>query len=112
MPEEKTERKSTIKFGIARTLNTAKYESIVITHEVNEEITWKTIEERQSKVKNWETVFVNEYKESHDRILQELGLSHKKAYFVRTEEKIDNRLEPGEKNEFDCLNLDSLDTAG
>jgi hypothetical protein len=96
-PVDKVERTSRIKFGISRTLNTAKYENVVILHEVEEDITWKTVDERQSKLKNWETVFVKEYKDSHDRILQELGLTHKKAYFVRAEEKIDNRLELGEK---------------
>lgn len=111
VPDEgNTVRSSNIRIGISRTLNTAKYESIVINYEINENISWSNYNQRLSKLQNWETVFLNEFKEAHDRILKELNLSHKKAYFVHAEEKVDQRIEPGEKHELDELaDLDVLD---
>lgn len=105
-------RTSRIIKGIKRTLNTAAYESIVIEDAIEEEITWKTPEERMRKIQNWETVFLDEFKKSHDRILEELGLSHKKAYFKKVSPETVNRYVPSSgdspKNnldDFDVLNI-------
>lgn len=103
-------RQSKVRFGISRTLNTAKYESIVINYEIEENLTWNDPAERRKKLANWEGVFIREYKETHDRILKECDLSHKSAYFVRAEEKVDQRVEPGQKHELDSL--DTLDILG
>jgi len=103
-------RKSIIRKGIQRTLSTAKYESIVIHDEIEEEIEWSSLEERQKKIKNWETILVQNFKQSQDRILDELGLSQKKAFFKNHLEEKDNRPEPGSTHELDIL--DSLDTVG
>ncbi len=97
-------RRGRIQRQIQRTLNTAKFESIVITVGFDEEIEWSTLEERDRKVKNWETVLLKDFKESHDRILDELNLSHKKAYFKNNLENKDYRADPEE------LNLDQLDS--
>ena len=105
------ERKSRIKMGIQRTLSTAKFESIVIHYEIDEEITWSNTPEgkklRAKKVDNWRTIATQEFQQIHDRVLEELKLSHKRAYFVNHLEK-DNRPDPNEPNEFD--NLDELDS--
>lgn len=106
--EEKEPRKGRIQLGIQRTLSTAKYESIVVHYTVDEEITWTSLAERQKKVKNWETVLIQEFQSAHDRILEELKLSHKKAYFVNHLDEKDHRPEPGEAGDFD--ELDGLDT--
>lgn len=74
-------RKGRAVFGISRTLKTAQYESIVIYHDIDEEIVWDTPEERSKKVHNWGTVLIQEFQAIHDRILEECNLSHKKAYF-------------------------------
>jgi len=109
-PQEKNAegetRKSKIRLGIERTLTTARYESIKIIDQIEEEITWNTVEERQKKKQNWETVLLQSFKKSHDRILEELNLSHKKAYFVNHVEEKDCRPEPGSTHELD--ELDSL----
>jgi anthranilate/para-aminobenzoate synthase component II len=94
-------RKSRIHKGIARTLNTAKYESIVIEDHIDEEIEWSTLEERDKKINNWETILITRYKQFHDRVMNELGLEHKVAYFKESEP--DYRNEPGTANELDDL---------
>lgn len=100
-------RKGRIRMGVQRTLSTAKFESIVIHYEIDEEISWSSLAERQKKVKNWETVLLQEFQSSHDRILEELKLSHKKAYFVNHLDNKDYRPEPGKPGDFD--DLDELD---
>jgi hypothetical protein len=77
----KTPRKSTISVGLKRTLSTAQFETLVIEMSTEEAIEWQNIEEWQTKFRNWQTIFVNEFKQAHDRILDELQLTHKKAYF-------------------------------
>ena len=104
----KNARKGRIKLGLQRTLSTEKYQSIVIHYELDEEIEWTSPSEREKKVMNWETILTREFKQIHDRVLGELDLSHKKAYFVDHLEK-DSRPEPGEG--LDVLDdLDSLDS--
>ncbi len=101
-------RKSRIRKGIQRTLSTAKYESIVIHDEIDEEIEWTTLEERDKKIKNWTTIHIKNFKQTHDRVLEDLKLSHKRAYFKNNLEDKDNRPEPGSELD-DLENLDTLD---
>lgn len=98
-------RKSKIRKSIQRTLSTAKYESIVIHDEIEEEIEWQTLEERQAKITNWDTVLLQSFKKTHDRVLEELALAHKKAYFKNALEEKDHRLEPGSTHELDGLDV-------
>ena len=105
-PSNKPRRKGRIQMGLQRTLSTEKYQSIVIHYDIDEEIDWQTLSEREKKVMNWETVMSREFKQIHDRVLDELNLSHKKAYFVDHTEK-DDRPEPG-KGLDDLDNLDTL----
>ena len=101
------ERESVITMGVSRTLSTAKFESIVIHQTIEEKITWKDLKERDKKRKNFETIFLQQYKESHDRILDELNLSHKKAYFVNHLDEKDNRPDPHADD--DMVDIDKLD---
>lgn len=84
-PEKTTEdlpvRKTRIRKGLQRTLNTEKYQTLVIQDEIEEEFEWRTLEEREKKIRNWETILLKNFKIFHDRALEELGLEHKKAYF-------------------------------
>ncbi len=110
-------RKSVIRKSIQRTLSTAKFEGIVIHDEIEETIEWTTLEERQRKIKNWETLLLTTFKKSHDNILGELGLSHKKAYGVDyldkdTRPEVTDRVAtPGDnQSERQGYELDGLDT--
>ena len=106
--EEPKVRKSRIRKGIQRTLSTAKYEGLVIHDEIDEEIEWTTLEEREKKIKNWTTLLIKGFKQTHDRVLNELQLCQKRAYFKNYLEEQDNRPEPG--SELD--DLENLDTLG
>jgi len=101
----KSHRKGRLQIGLQRTLSTEKYQSLVINYHIDEEIEWQTLSEREKKVMNWQTVLTREFQQIHDRVLDELKLSHKKAYFVDNLDK-DDRPEPGQGLD----NLDNLDT--
>jgi hypothetical protein len=100
MPEQK--RQSKIRKMIQRTISTAKFEGIVIADEIEETIEWSTLEERQEKIKNWEAILIDEFRQSHDHILEELGLSQKKAYFKNNLDK-DYRPDPSTFKELDSV---------
>lgn len=104
----KTSRKGRIRLGLQRTLSTEKFQSIVVHYELDEEIEWLTPSEREKKVMNWETILTREFKQIHDRVLDELKLSHKKAYFVDHLDK-DTRPDSGEGLS-QLEDLDSLDS--
>jgi len=105
--KEKQVRVSVIRKTISRTLTTAKYESIKIEDSIEEIVEWKDLEERDRKIKNWETIMLQNYKQSHDRIFEELQLSHKKAYFVN---HLDDRPDPHADGDVNADFLDKLDS--
>lgn len=112
--EGKKIRKSKISRGLKRTLKTAEYESLVIEVGFEEEIEWTTPSERQKKVDNWNTLLINDFKKSSDRILQELGITHKKAYFKNPTPETVERYKEQAKEDFSSrgLDLDDLDSLG
>ena len=116
MPDEaKKTRKSKIIRGIKRTLSTAQYETLVIEIGFEEEIEWSTPSERQKKIDNWNTLLIKDFKQSSDRILQELGITHKKAYFKNPSQETMQKYKVQAKEDalsrgLDLDDLDSLDT--
>jgi hypothetical protein len=104
-PNQKPSRKGRIQMGIHRTLSTERFQTIVIHYEIDEEIEWQTLTERENKVMNWQTVLTREFKDIHDRVLEELKLIHKKAYFKDMTEK--NQAESYDMGSI--TNLDELD---
>jgi hypothetical protein len=97
-------KKGRVQMGLQRTLSTEKYQSLVMHYDIDEEIEWRTLEEREQKVMNWQRVVVNEFKKILDNSLEELKLSHKRAYFVDHTDK-DLRPDPSD-------GIDSLDDLG
>lgn len=79
--EQMPVRKSKVSKTIQRLLSTAKFENITITESIEEEIEWRTLEERDKKINNWNTIIINQYKDTEEAVLSELGLEIKKAYF-------------------------------
>lgn len=113
--EDKPIRKSVIKKQIRRTLSTAQYETLVIEDGFEEVIEWRTVAERDSKLDAWDTILLQRFKKTHDRILEELGLSHKKAYFKNPSEETKARYQSHKKlsektDSVRGLDLDDLDT--
>lgn len=102
----KPSRKGRLNIGLERKIPTERYGNLVIHHYIDEEIEWQTLPERHKKVANWYTVLTSEFKELHDSVLKELGLSQKRAYF----ESSNQGPQPGATTEVDNLDdLDSLD---
>jgi len=87
MSDENTVRTSIVTKRIARKLNTAQYETLEISEEWQETIEWTDYEERARKLQNWERLQLDWYKETHDRVLDALGLGHKKAFAVEPNNK-------------------------
>jgi hypothetical protein len=113
--ETKKTRRSQLQRSIKRTIKTAEYESLVIEVGIEEEIEWSTLSERQEKIDNWTTLLLQDFKQSADRIVSDLGFTHKKAYFhnpsEETKEKFKAVAEAQERG-LDLDDLDSLDTLG
>ena len=112
---------SVIKKQIKRTIKTGEFESLVIEDGFEEIIEWKTLAERDKKLDHWDTILLQRFKKSHDRILDELGFEHKKAYFKNMSEETRKRLHPKieaaeavktAKAKGRTLDLDDLDTVG
>jgi hypothetical protein len=105
-PSELPVRKTRIRKGLQRTLNTEKYQTLVIINEIEEIISWRTLDERAKKIKNWETLLLKDFKEFHDRALGELKLEHKQAYFK------DSPMTCGTPTANSVNDLDSMDSLG
>lgn len=75
-----TTRSGRVQMFIHRTIQTEKYQSLVMGVHVDEQIQWTTLEDWFQKQKNWETVLIRRYKEMHDNVLEELGHSEKRAF--------------------------------
>lgn len=107
-------RTSVLKKSIRRTVNTGQYETLVIEDGFEEIIEWATLEERQRKVDNWDRILVERYKVSHDKILDELGFSAKKAYFKNftgeTVQKFKDIQENNSAAKSSKPNVDTMDT--
>ncbi len=109
-------RTSVIRKSIKRTLKTAQFETIVIEDSIEETITWRTLEDRQTKVDNWNTIQLMQFKQFHDMALEELGLSEKKAYFGKVASDSADRYKQqtvSAQSKKDKLeDLDALDSLG
>ena len=103
-------RKSVIHRGIKRTLSTAQYETLVIEIGFEEEIEWATLKDRQSKIDNWTTLLLQDFKQASDRILSELGITHKKAYFKNPSEETQAKYQKQAQAQASVEDLDDLDS--
>lgn len=105
-------RKSLVNRAIKRTIQTAQYESLVIEVGIEEEIEWTTLSERQKKIDNWTTLLLQDFKQSSDRIITDLGFTHKKAYFNNPSEETKEKFKSIADAQERGLDLDDLDTLG
>lgn len=82
--------KTIISREIRRTIQTAPYESLVITEQLEEEIQWKTESEFNEKSQALRVKLIEQFKLTHDHELSELGfekLAKYKKKFGSTEYK-------------------------
>lgn len=99
-----TVRTGHVKMGIVRTIQTEKYQSLVMHCHIEEEIEWSTLDDWFQKQQNWESILIRRYKEMHDNILKELNFSEKRAYFNDgLENKVNTEKGLAELDELDDL---------
>ncbi len=73
-------RTGRVQMGIQRTIQTEKFQSLVMSINIDEQVQWETLDEWFQKQRNWESILIRRYKEMHDGILGELGHSEKRAF--------------------------------
>ena len=102
MPTPK-KRKSVIRKRLTRNLNTARFEQLEVSVEVEEEVEWATLRERDEKVANWSKVLLRDFTQTINEACGVLGVQHKAAcvYDPRTDKG--NGLEDGEEHELDMV---------
>jgi len=102
--EKTVERVSRIKKTIKRTVLTAAFENVIIENSIEEDITWTTFEERKEKVDNWTDVLIDDFRDTYEEIMSELGLTEKNAY-----SKIKSNASPDGKPDTTLDGIDDYD---
>lgn len=74
------QRKTVVKIGITRLLNTAQYENVQVSLEMTDEITWTSNEERSRKTDNLVTLLNQKYIDTQQKVLSDLGCEEKRAW--------------------------------
>jgi hypothetical protein len=83
--KENTERTTSVRVGITRTLNTAQYENLQISLHTEDEIKWSDIETRKKKIDGLTKLLTDKFAATQSTILSELGVSEKAAWFKKTD---------------------------
>jgi len=78
--EPKPPRQSVITKGITRTIQTAKYFSLVIQHTAQDTIEWHDLEERERKQQSLTQLVINNFATTHDSVLQHFGLGEEHVF--------------------------------
>jgi len=68
-------KKSIIKKAIHRKINTADYESLDINVEIEEEIEWKTIEERMKKTEKISQILLQDWTSTYNEVVKKIGVN-------------------------------------
>jgi hypothetical protein len=71
--------KSKIKKSIFRKISTAKYETIDINLEIEEEIEWKDMKERMAKTEKISQILILDFINTYDKVIGELKIDRKIA---------------------------------
>ena len=101
--EEPVVRQTVVTRNISRTLQTAKYFSLVITGGAQDTIEWSTLKERQEKMDNLTTLAIEDFRKEHDRVLNELQLAEVHAFAK------DAVKEANESKSIEDLGIDDFD---
>ena len=82
--EEK--RKTKIRKEIARNVQTKQFESLRVSIEVEEEIEWSTLAEKEAKHQKVTEIAIKDFQQTFDAVMDELKLTYKPA-ILATQEK-------------------------
>lgn len=66
--------KSKITKGINRKIQTKTFEQVDIICQIEEEISWETIEERDKKTKRITDILIDDFKNTYNEVLNTLGV--------------------------------------
>ncbi len=66
--------KSKIKKSIVRGIQTKKFEQVTITVDIDEEIEWKSVEERNDKTKKITEMLLDDFKKTYNEVVNVLGV--------------------------------------
>lgn len=79
-------KKSIIKKSIFRKIQTAKFEQVDINIEVEEEIEWKSVQERMKKTDQVTKILLLDFVQTFNKVVGELGVDRKLATGTRPDE--------------------------
>lgn len=96
-------RTSTIRKTITRKYNTAKYETMDITVELNSEVEWDSIENLKIKSNNITTLVIQDFDQTAKRVMDELKVTSFAASMT-VAEPARRSLTAEEKQDYDKLN--------
>jgi len=96
-------RKSVIRKKIGRKIQTKQFESLEVYVDIEEEIEWGDIKERDKKTKAINKILINDYKDTLKTILKELKLEKNKATVTSDSDKPSDELIEKVKEEADSL---------
>jgi len=96
-------RKSIIKKKIGRKIQTREYESLDINVEIEEEIEWSDLKERQKKTNGISKILIKDYKETMAQVLEDLKLSQVKATVTSNSKESSDELIKKVEEEADSL---------
>ena len=96
-------RKSIIKKKIGRKIQTKIYESLDVNVEIEEEIEWSDLKERQQKTDGISKILIKDYKETMTQVLKDLKLSQIKATVTSDSKESSNELIKKVEEEADSL---------
>ena len=76
MPEK---RKTKVRKEITRNVQTKAFESLKITVNVEEEIEWETLEEKEKKHDKVTDMVIKDFNQTYEKVMKELELRNKPA---------------------------------
>ncbi|HUS49890.1 MAG TPA: hypothetical protein VMZ91_06975 [Candidatus Paceibacterota bacterium] len=96
-------RKSIIRKKIGRKIQTKMYESLDVNVEIEEEIEWSDLKERQQKTDGISKILIKDYKKTMTQVLEDLKLSQIKATVTSDSKESSNELIKKVEEEADSL---------
>jgi len=99
--DEKEARKSRIRKSICRTIQTAKFESLVVEVSFDEDVEWTNTQERQRKSENIMKLLLKDFENSMQMAKEQLGLVENVAFVKDNTQP--SREEDLKNNGFDAL---------
>lgn len=72
-------RKTVVTKSISRKIQTAKYENIQISVNIQEEIEWNSMDEKMKKHEAVTKILIKDYENTESKVLKELDLAYKPA---------------------------------